>query len=82
MQLILIEWKGSSDCDVITLFQIFKCRLTVGILPADIIPTVGRQTFRGAVLHFYPFSQLIGKVESPADGKIVYRVRCPNQSLP
>ena len=30
-----------------------KCQLTVGILPADSILTVGRQTFRGAVLHFY-----------------------------
>ena len=28
------------------------------------------------------FSQLIGKVESPADVKIVYRVAFPNQSLP
>ena len=32
--------------------QIFKCRLTVGILAAS-WPTVYRQTFRGAVLHFY-----------------------------
>ena len=42
----------------------FKCRFAVGQLSvncwytagrqlADSIPTVGRQTFRGAVLHFY-----------------------------
>ena len=30
------------------------CRLTVGILPANSWPTVYRQTFRGAVLHFLP----------------------------
>ena len=33
--------------------QIFKCRFAVGQLPADSWPTVYRQTFRGAVLHFY-----------------------------
>ena len=31
------------------------CWSTVGQLLADSIPTVGRQTFRGALLHFYPF---------------------------
>ena len=45
--------------------QIFKCRFAVGQLSvncwytagrqlADSWPTVYRQTFRGAVLHFYP----------------------------
>jgi len=55
-------WMNSigSDGDVITLVKflsvsllLVNCWLTVGILPADSIPTVGRQTFRGAVLHFY-----------------------------
>ena len=34
--------------------QIFKCRFAVGILPAHSWPTVYRQTFREALLHFYP----------------------------
>ena len=39
-----------------------NCRLTVGILPADSWPTAYRQTFRGAVLHFYPSSLVEGIV--------------------
>ena len=44
--------------------QIFKCRLTVGILPADSWPTVYRQTFRGAVLHFLRVYSLHTEVHS------------------
>ena len=50
--------------------QIFKCRFAVGQLsvncwyglPADSWPTVYRQTFRGAVLHFLP--KLLGTFQS------------------
>ena len=62
MQVILVERQGSSVCDVITLVKflsvgllLVNCRLTVGILPADSIPTVGRQVFWGALLHNYRF---------------------------
>ena len=60
MRLILIERYGSSDGDVITLLNFLSAGLllvnywyTVGRQLADSIPTVGRQTFRGALLHFY-----------------------------
>ena len=67
----------SSVCDVITLIKflsvgllLVNCRLTVGILPADSWPTVYRQTFRGAVLHFLQTFMNERLLSSRRNGKI------------
>ena len=49
MRLILIELVKFLSVGLL----LVNCRLTVGILPADSIPTVSRQGFWGALLHNY-----------------------------
>ena len=59
---VTVEWlRCHYTCQIFSVgLLLVNCRYTAGWQLADSTPTVGRQTFRGAVLHFYRHVLILG----------------------